>query len=321
MFPARPADLPRLSGPYLGQKPPGMTPELFAPDLFSEALHSSVVFSPDGTEAYFVPWSTLKMKTMRQMNGTWTGPRIVPFALEHDAENPWLTPDGTRMYFTSTRPIDTDGVAPGGKFWRENIWHVDRTGDEWSEPVPLDSSVNVLDLHWQFSLNAANGDLYFSASSGQLGGGSDIYEAELVNGRHTNPIKLGLPINTAGDEDTPFVAADGSYLLFARKPGADTFADLYIAFRDPDGSWRDATQLGGPVNSSAHEVCPSVTRDGKHLFFISMRSGQPRIHWVSSGVIDEMRPRADAPGSQASEGPEREAPEGNGETARFSAVH
>ena len=45
-----------LKGPYLGQKPPGMTPEVFAPGIISKAgfhLHSSLAFSQDGREVYF----------------------------------------------------------------------------------------------------------------------------------------------------------------------------------------------------------------------------------------------------------------------------
>ena len=47
---------PVLKGPYLGQKPPGLTPEVFAPGIISKAgfhLHSSLAFSPDGRKVYF----------------------------------------------------------------------------------------------------------------------------------------------------------------------------------------------------------------------------------------------------------------------------
>ena len=48
------ADFPKLKGPYLGQKPPSRTPELFAPHIISTGnQHGSVYFSPDGLEVYF----------------------------------------------------------------------------------------------------------------------------------------------------------------------------------------------------------------------------------------------------------------------------
>ena len=283
-------DWPVLKGPYLGQKHPGMIPEIFAPHIIAEAPHSAAIFSPDGQSVFWVPWSTLKMKTMKQTNGLWTEPTVVPFALEFDAENPWFTADGDRMYFTTTRPLEPEGPNARPKFWRENIWYVNRKGDGWSDPVPLGPEVNSRDLHWQFSIDDRNGDLYFSASSREDGGGSDIYKSSLSAGRYTEPAILGEAINTRGDEDTPFIAPDGGYLIFARKPGADSFADLFISFRRNDGSWQEAVCLSPPINSEAHEVCPVVTRDGKYLFFISMRTEKPQVYWMDAkGLWKEER--------------------------------
>ena len=45
---------PELSGPYLGQKPPGDTPELFAPGIISTAMYTrDITIMPDGKEIYF----------------------------------------------------------------------------------------------------------------------------------------------------------------------------------------------------------------------------------------------------------------------------
>lgn len=47
-------EFPILKGPYLGQKPPGVSPEIFAPGIISIDImnHSTPVFSPDGKEVY-----------------------------------------------------------------------------------------------------------------------------------------------------------------------------------------------------------------------------------------------------------------------------
>ncbi|MEJ2507378.1 MAG: hypothetical protein P8Y81_14050, partial [Ignavibacteriaceae bacterium] len=109
LFPQQ-KDFPKLTGPYLGQKLPGMTPKIFAPEVITIPVHSPVIFSPDGLEVFYVPWSTLKMECMRQINGYWAKPKTVSLATKYDAENPCFTEDGNRMYFTSTRPIKTEGV-------------------------------------------------------------------------------------------------------------------------------------------------------------------------------------------------------------------
>ncbi|RQV98063.1 MAG: hypothetical protein EH225_13825, partial [Calditrichaeota bacterium] len=280
-----------LTGPYFGQKPPGMTPEVFAPNIIADAPHSVAVFSPEGDEILWVPWSTLKMQTMKQVNGVWQKPQTVSFAVEYDAENPWLSADGSRLYFTSTRPVPAEKSPAKKKFWNENIWVVERKADGWSEPIPLNQHVNALDLHWQISMDDRNHDLYFSASSTEEGGGSDIYRSAFRDGDYANPVKLGDAVNTQGDEDTPFIASDGSYLIFARKPGADKSADLYVSFRNPSGACREAVSLDSHINSDAHEVCPMVTRDGRYFFFISMRSGKPQIYWVDAKIIEDLKPK------------------------------
>lgn len=280
---------PSLRGPYLGQKPPGMIPERFAPDIITEAPHSVAVFSPDGLEVFWVPWSTLKMKTMKQIDGVWTKPQTVSFALDYDAENPMFTADGNRLFFTSTRPLKAEGLKVRKKFWRENIWYVNREqGDGWSEPIPLDPEVNSRDLHWQVSVENRN-NLYFSAKNGE--NRSDIFRSLLINGRYTSTERLAEPINTKGDEDTPFISPDGSYLIFARKPGDDTFADLYISFYRQDGLWSDVIGFGKEINTKSHEVYPHVTKDGKYLFFISMRTGKPAIYWMNAEIIEELKPK------------------------------
>ena len=80
----------------------------------------------------------------------------------------------------------------------------------------------------------------------------------------------------------PFVAADGSYLLFQRH------YDIHVSFRGPDGGWLAPTPLPSPVNTPEGELCPVVSPDGRYLFF--MRSGH--VYWVDASCIDNIRPGA-----------------------------
>ena len=78
-------DFPLLKGEYLGQKPPGMTPEIFAPGTVSEGRdESSAVFSPDGKEFFYTtklgPQKRHTVMVSKVMNGTWTKPDIASFS-------------------------------------------------------------------------------------------------------------------------------------------------------------------------------------------------------------------------------------------------
>ena len=76
-------DFPKLTGPYLGQKPPGKTPEIFAPGIISTNMNAAkIAISPDGKEIFFrlmnFDHSFITIVFMRQKNGTWNNPEVAP---------------------------------------------------------------------------------------------------------------------------------------------------------------------------------------------------------------------------------------------------
>ena len=76
-------NFPVLQGPYLGQKPPGLTPEIFAPGIIStEHEEFKAVFSPDGKELYYQLWGAPfpVILMMKEENGVWTKPQVAPFS-------------------------------------------------------------------------------------------------------------------------------------------------------------------------------------------------------------------------------------------------
>ena len=78
----RQSDFPVLHGPYLGQTPPGMIPEIFAPGIVSTGMREfASVFSPDGDLFFFsnssAPFATILF--MKQINNKWTSPQVAYF--------------------------------------------------------------------------------------------------------------------------------------------------------------------------------------------------------------------------------------------------
>ena len=78
-------DFPKLTGPYLGLKPPGMTPELFAPGIISTNMNAAkIAISPDGKEIFFrlmaYDHSFMTLVSMREKNGVWSKPEVAPFS-------------------------------------------------------------------------------------------------------------------------------------------------------------------------------------------------------------------------------------------------
>lgn len=77
---------PELKGPYLGQKPPGKTPEVFARGIISteEFLEAGCTLTPDLKEFYFVRGKSMRHKpaimVCREEKGVWTLPEVAPFS-------------------------------------------------------------------------------------------------------------------------------------------------------------------------------------------------------------------------------------------------
>jgi hypothetical protein len=274
------------SGPYLGQSPPGIQAELFAPGIIPRDLHSVAVFAPDGTRVYWKemdPTSKhLSFSTL--IDDRWTVPRAVSLGSAFfDADAPCFSADGQKLFFTSWRPVKWVRPLPN----KERIWYVEKRRRGWLKPSPVSEAVNAMDIHWQMSVTASGG-LYF-ASEG------DIYGSPFIDGQHATPEKLEAPINSDFREGTPFIALDESYLIFgsSRPNDSQGMDDLYVSFGLADGSWSDVVNLGPEVNSDAQELYPTVSPDGNYLFFLSSKSGTYDVYWIDAQIIDQLKPKSE----------------------------
>jgi hypothetical protein len=309
---ARREETPRISGPYLGQAPPGNAPELFAPHIVSTELDElNAVFSPDLREFYFCVRqfpNLVSIFQMKEEGGSWSYPRMLPFASRYGDIDVTLSPDGNKILFSSRRPLK-EGDPPREDY---DFWMAERMGDDWGEAGHLGDAINSGSNDF-YPMMAAGGALYFS-SQREGAGTNNIYRSALVNGRYGEAEKLGPEINTQYREFDPYVSPDESILIFtSERPEGLGRGDLYISFRLAGGGWSAAVNMGEPINSPGPEFCAMLSPDGKYLFFTSARRqasafpehpvsyetfiekhGMPQnvfgdIYWVDSSIIDELR--------------------------------
>lgn len=277
-------DFPVLRGSYLGQKPPGLTPEIFAPGIVSTAQGEfNAAFSPDGKEFFYSVNEPSGRETMRFMtydNNRWTPPRPAPFVSRQNDCDPIFSHDGNRLYFISTRPKKDKA---GSRDW--DIWYVERTDTGWSEPINIGPPVNSNKDEYYVSLTM-DGTIYFASNRAGGLGSFDIYRSRLVDGQYDKPENLGASINTKYLEHDPFIAPDESYLLFTSvdRPGGFGTGDLYISTRKKYGTWTKCKNLGEAFNTNGYDFCPIVSPDGKYFFFT--RKGD--IYWVSIEAIEKL---------------------------------
>jgi hypothetical protein len=280
------AELPEpLEGPYLGQQPPGPTRATFAPGFVStRARELNATFTPEGDELYFTRRIDERMTLMvsRRVEGVWTAPEIVGFSGVFDDVDPFVSRDGSRLYFSSKRPIDGDGEEKDA-----DLWFVERqAGGGWGEPVRLEELATEEDDY--YTSVSDEGVLYFSIFD--LDGKGDIYRAREEDGRFGVAEKVEAPISTGATEHDPFIAPDGSYLIFTSdRAGGRGSGDLWISFAAPDGSWAEPVNMNA-VNSPGYDFCAMLSPDGRYLFFTSSVGRENDVFWVDAGVIEESRP-------------------------------
>ena len=134
-----PDEFPVLTGPYLGQKPPGEEPELFAPGIVNTGVATrDIAIMPDGDEIYFARaignfFTTILVSRLE--NGRWTRPEVAPFAVDprYRYVEPAISPDGRQMFMAADLPKDPQSEEPGDF----DLWVMDREGNGWSEPRNL----------------------------------------------------------------------------------------------------------------------------------------------------------------------------------------
>ncbi|MES1214592.1 MAG: OmpA family protein [Bacteroidota bacterium] len=148
------------------------------------------------------------------------------------------------------------------------------TSQGWSEALSLGNRVNSDQWESQPCLSPDKRDLYFASRQFGGYGGSDIYVCHLQNnGKWSEPENLGPDINTAGNEQCPFIHADNQTLYFTSDfwPGYGD-DDLFYARKGPNGIWTNPINLGYPVNTINKEGTLFITGDGKTAYYASDRS-------------------------------------------------
>jgi WD40-like Beta Propeller Repeat len=263
--------------------------EKFAPDLISldGQWEWRLTFAPLRQRAFWastVGWWPLTRETAviktayRTRDGSWSQPVPAPFSGVHSDFDPFVSPDGRYLYFSSTRP-----VSGGGERGDMDLWRVRRTLHGWGVPEHLGAEVNADGYDELYSSVDLFGTLYFARVKAPVPTEDvQIWRSKRrIDGTYAPPEPLGPGVNTdARWEYNPEISPDGRTLLFARLDLPDAlpdagfgFGDLYVS-RLRGGEWSPAKNLGACVNTAADEFHPTVLWERDELYF-ARDIGQP----------------------------------------------
>lgn len=266
-------------------------PERFEPALVArpDTEETMLTVGPGGNEIFWgvsrlwSPFSRVStIWTARRTAEGWSAGAPAPFSIGYSDDDPFISPDGRRVYFSSARP-----KAPRRRDY--DLYVVEKTADGWGEPRNLGDSVNS----WGDELYgtvAADGTLYFG--SDRSGTAWKIYRARLQpDGNYGAVEALPAPVNVPGNMNfNPFISADGRTLLFTslNRKGDKGHGDIWLARLDAAGAVVEARNIGPVVNSAEDEAHPTLSPDGRALFFIRRLSGPDAnadVYWVSTSAL------------------------------------
>jgi Tol biopolymer transport system component len=268
-------------------------PRRWTPDpIASAGYESSPAFSPDGRELYFMradkSFSRYQILVSRCEAGRWTAPAPPSFALPppvNDAD-PFITPDGRRLYFVSSRP------APQRRAGSDDldIWRSDRGADgRWGPPQrlpePVNSSASEL-----LPREDAQGRLIFGSSRPGGLGQSDIWRATPLPGGAWRVENLGPPVSSAANEYEAELSRDGRTLVLVVDRGRRSHLERFT--QGGDGRWTAAGRL--PGRDDAFQVGPLLSPRGERLLFAQAdgeRSGELFLADLVPDATEDWPPR------------------------------
>jgi outer membrane protein OmpA-like peptidoglycan-associated protein len=195
---------------------------------------------------------------------------------EYNEINPLISPDGKTLYFARiSHPNNTHG-AKGS----QDIWYSERdaASGKWGPARRMGFPLNKDEYNCAYSITPDGNTMLIK---GQYANGNYETRGFSLSKRTASgwsaPQKINIPnyVNMSkGQFDCGFMSADGKVLLMAFSEKKNSKEDdLYVSFREKDGSWTKPMDLGPEVNTKFTETTPFLAPDGATLYFSSNREG------------------------------------------------
>lgn len=282
-------EMPEIRGPWLGGISPERAASEFCPTFLGGANRiTGITFSPNGDEAFFslntLDGMSADLMWTRLIDGLWSTPEPAPFNSPQIDNDIVMSPDGQRLCWRSWRPLPGKAESEKGV----SLWAADRTADGWGEPFPVECGGERQPAVYPGI--ATDGTLYFSVRVSE-----DEYciaQTRRVGEQYgeREPIITGL--TSSADL---CVAPDESFLVATifSQPRFKGIGNLHVSFQTPEGTWTSLQDLGLAVKTELTEYCPTLSADGRRLFFCRIeredRSVPARTFWIETAFIEELR--------------------------------
>ncbi len=267
---------------------PTDTPLVFGEGVVSTNNYEfAITFSPEMDELYFTrrkPKEDNKIYAMQLVDGKWSAPKPAFFTANEGWDfEPHISPDGDKLYFGSTRPLN-DTIESSGL----HQWYSKKEAKGWSKPIPLEKPFADRSIT-MYLTSSEKGNLYFT--TGEKGDKPEdwvIYNSIKEDDQYQSIDRMGKEINGLGKWIAhSYIAPDECYMIYDFKSDSGYGeSDLYISFNQ-NGKWTKPYNLGPKINTDQTEMAASVSPDGDYLFFHRGGENAGNIFWVDFKNIKE----------------------------------
>lgn len=267
---------------YLDNDYPDLSPKKYAEGIVNiEGRYlQNITMSPDGKEVLLgqtdsIMWRyerILRLKSDPEGVKLDTPEFVTSFKYERFwmIGEPIISRDNQYLYFVADYPPD--------------YWYSKRADNgDWLPPIKMDS-LSTEEGDWYMS-DSKSKTLYFTNGR--------IQRSRPVNGQYLSKEKVEGEFNEE-DAGDPSISPNEDYMVFAStRDGGFGEGDIYVCFKDDNGKWSKAYNLGEGVNTEFWESAPYISPDEKYLFF-SRRIGQQNaesqeIYWVSMERVKQIK--------------------------------
>jgi outer membrane protein OmpA-like peptidoglycan-associated protein len=238
----------------------------------------SPVLSADQKTIYFTSRRPESKNSLKDEEGNY----MEDIFTAQKTKNGWTTAESIGAPINTEEHEATVGISPDGQtilIYKDdmgdgNIYSTTLNGEKWSKPVKLNEHVNS--KYWEPSacFSADGNTIYFTSNRPGGYGGRDLYSVNKTpKGDWANALNLGPTINTAYDEDAPFIHHDGITLSFSSN-GHNTMGgfDIFASTLTGINKWTEPENVGYPINTTDDDIFYVISPDGRKAYYSSFRS-------------------------------------------------
>ncbi|WP_128547271.1 OmpA family protein [Larkinella soli] len=194
---------------------------------------------------------------------------------EYNEVNPMISPDGRTLYFARiSHPQNTHGNKGSQDIWFSEL----DQANQWTPARRLASPLNKDEYNCAYSITPDGNTMLIKGA--YTAGNYETRGFSISKRTGTGwsaPQKINIPGYeklSKGQYDCGYLSADGKVLVMAFSEKKNSREDdLYVSFRQKDGSWTKPVDLGPEVNTGGTETTPFLAADGATLYFSSDRPG------------------------------------------------